>query len=97
MEEFIEIRCPNLPKGNTFECRHLLGGVLKDELDNHDYSSPYKTISYCQNCGIMWQIEVFEKGGVLNYTMIPKDVAINFVNALKYFEVIVVDGNRRKK
>ena len=97
MEEFIEIRCPNLPKGNTFECRHLLGGISKEHLDSYDYTNPYVAIFYCQNCGVMWQVEAFEKNGVLNFSMIPKDVKVDFVDALEYFELIAVDGCRRKK
>ena len=93
MRTFIAIRCPNRPKGGSFECRHLLGGVPEDVIK--DSSEGYEDVRYCASCGTMWHIKI-EGGGIPAFNMLPKEERLDFKDMVDTFGVVSVNGNRRK-
>ncbi len=97
MSTFIEIRCPNRPKNNTFECRHELGGVKSTVIENHDFDKgAFEDIRYCPSCGVMWHIKIEEKGGFPEFNLLPKDKKVDFKNIVKFSEIVSINGNRSK-
>lgn len=88
MDNYIEIRCPNIPKGKM-ECGHLMGFVPENTLVNG-----YSDVRYCTSCNVFWKISIIND--LPKFVIVEKNQKIKSKDIFEKYELLEVEGNRVK-
>lgn len=100
MEEYVEIRCPNLPyvasspnsKSDKSEimCGNIIGGIPM----SFATSLRFSMVFHCQSCKMYWKV-TFDSSSVPSFLHL--DDKINFIRIDDVFGLVDVNGRKVKK
>ena len=100
MDDYVEIRCPNLPfqesKDDTqvdhseVVCGNILGGIPTTLIENNKFN----LLFHCQCCKMFWQVSFCDGSLPVFFHISDK---IKFVRMTDFFGLIEIEGRKLKK